>query len=103
MFAGYDLPAIEGEGEMRYHIEALPLLAGTYYLSASICDHSGVCAYDFSSLEHRFRVQPGAIADRYGAMYIPARWEHLPAPETGSAPQTATEPGADSGSTGAPR
>jgi len=81
VFAGYDLAAIEGEGEMRYHIEALPLLAGTYYLSASICDHSGACAYDYASLEYRFRVQPGAIAERYGAVHIPARWEHVPVAE----------------------
>ena len=81
VFSGYDLPAIEGEGEMRYRIEAMPLLAGTYYLSASLCDHTGLCSYDFRNLQFRFRVQPGANEERYGIITLPARWEHIALPQ----------------------
>ncbi len=82
VFSGFDLPAIEGEGEMRYCIAQMPLLAGTYYLSVSLCDHSGVRSYDFRSMQFRFRVQPGDIEERYGLIYIPARWEHATLPQT---------------------
>lgn len=81
VFAGCEIPFIEGEGEVRYRIEALPLLPGTYYLTASLCDHSGLCAYDYHNMTYCFRVQPGSIAERYGAVHIPARWEHEPLPQ----------------------
>jgi len=80
VFAGLDIPYVEGEGEVRYHIPALPLLPGTYYLSVSICDHSGMCAYDYHNLAYRFRVQPGSVDERYGVVHIPAYWEHRPLP-----------------------
>jgi len=81
VFSGYDLAAIEGEGEMRYRMECLPLLEGTYYLSVSLCDHTGMHSYDFHSQEYRFRVQPGSNLERYGLVYIPAHWEHTPLPQ----------------------
>ncbi len=81
IFAGYDLPFVDGEGEMRYRMEALPLLAGTYYLSVSLCDSTGLCSYDFRSLQFRFRVQPGSNQERYGLISIPARWDHVALPQ----------------------
>jgi len=79
VFSDYDVPFIEGEGEIRYEVDALPLLPGTYYLTASICDHDGEHAYDYHSLMYRFRVQPGLVQERYGTVHIPGHWEHVPA------------------------
>jgi len=78
ILAGFDIPCIEGEGEVRYTVDVLPLLEGTYYLSASLYDASGVHAYDHHALMYEFRVRQGGIAERYGAVYLPARWEHVP-------------------------
>ncbi len=79
VFADYDIACIEGEGQVRYEVDALPLLPGTYYLTASICDHDGEHAYDYHSLMYRFRVQPGDVQERYGTVHIPGHWEHVPA------------------------
>ena len=78
--AGLDLSFIEGEGEVYYAIDLLPLLEGTYYVTAGLYDASGTHAYDHRALSHRFRVRGGAVREHYGAVYIPARWEHLPNP-----------------------
>ncbi|MHB0857724.1 MAG: ABC transporter ATP-binding protein [Anaerolineae bacterium] len=76
-FGGLDIPAIEGEGEVRYTIPCLPLLAGTFLVTVTVRDRTGAHAYDHQALAYKFIVQPGAIAERYGVIYIPASWEHL--------------------------
>jgi len=78
ILAGFDIPFIEGEGEVRYTVDVLPLLEGTYHLSAALYDASGTYAYDHHALLYTFRVQRGSVAERYGAIYVPARWEHVP-------------------------
>jgi len=80
VLAGLDLPFIEGEGEVCYAIDVLPLVEGTYYVTAGIYDATGTHAYDHRALFHRFRVRGGVVTERYGAVYVPARWEHLPGP-----------------------
>ena len=75
----FDIPYILGEGEVHYTIDALPLLEGTYYLTAAIYDTTGDHAYDHHALMFKFKVYNGEIEERYGALYIPAHWEHLPA------------------------
>ncbi len=79
VFAGFDIPYIEGEGEVRYTVDTLPLLEGGYYVTAAIHDAAGEHAYDHQSLYYPFKVQNGQVAERYGAIYMPARWEHQPA------------------------
>lgn len=80
IFAQFDIAAIEGTGEVRYTIDNLPLLEGTYYLTAALYDTSGNHAYDHHALLWKFKVYNGAVAERYGTVYIPARWEHCPEP-----------------------
>lgn len=80
ILANFDIPFIEGEGEVRYVVDVLPLLEGTYCLTVAIYDTSGTHAYDHQALCYRFRVRQGINLERYGVIYIPARWEHLPAP-----------------------
>lgn len=76
-FAGYDIDWIEGEGEMDYVVESLPLLEGSYDFSVSIYDHSLSHAYDHQQRAYRFLVTYGpAVGERFGLVYIPSRWEH---------------------------
>jgi ABC-type polysaccharide/polyol phosphate transport system ATPase subunit len=70
------IPEIEGEGEMRYKIDRLSLLEGTFYLSVALHDADQTHTYDYHELFYRFRVHLGDIKERYGTVYIPGRWEH---------------------------
>jgi lipopolysaccharide transport system ATP-binding protein len=73
--AGYRIEAIEGEGYIDHIIPSLPLLEGTYLFSASLYDKAGQHPYDYHHMAYTFRVAPSEeIKERFGALYIPARW-----------------------------
>ncbi len=74
--AGYPIDYVEGEGEIHYFIEALPLLEGTYQFSATCYDHTCTHPYDHHHRMYTFRVQRGEINEEFGVFYIPSRWEH---------------------------
>jgi len=76
--AGYDIAAIEGRGSVDYVVDALPLLPGSYQLSVAIYDQTCLHAYDHHHRRYPFVVEEGAVSERYGLVYIPARWEHRP-------------------------
>ena len=76
MDAGFSIPFIEGEGEVSYCVERLPLMEGTYEVSASIYDHSCTHPYDYHNRRYTFRVRSDQIGERYGLVSFPARWEH---------------------------
>ncbi len=75
--ADFDIPFIEGEGEVRYIVETLPLLQGTYCLTTAIYDAAGRHAYDHQAVMYPFRVYQDQIQEQYGTIYMPARWEHM--------------------------
>jgi hypothetical protein len=74
--SGYPIEAIEGKGTLDYTIDSLPLLPGTYLLSATIYDQSGMHPYDHHDRMYLFRVRQGSVGERLGLVYIPCRWEH---------------------------
>lgn len=74
--AGYPIEYIEGEGEIRYAIEALPLLEGIYQFSATCYDYACVHPYDHHHRMYTFRVQRGAVREEFGVFHIPSHWEH---------------------------
>ena len=78
VFAGYDIPYIEGEGYVDYIMPTLPFLPGDYLVSAAIYDHAGNHAYDHWHKCSRFTVRPGGVAEQYGLVYIPAQWDVHP-------------------------
>jgi lipopolysaccharide transport system ATP-binding protein len=78
VFAGCDIPQIEGEGFVDYVIEHLPLLPGSYLISAAIYDYEGNHAYDHIHQRTTFRVRPGDGGERFGTFYIPATWRWSP-------------------------
>jgi ABC-type polysaccharide/polyol phosphate transport system ATPase subunit len=89
VFAQSNIAFIEGDGEMRFTVDRLPLLAGTYYLTVALHDHTGTHTYDHHDMSYRFRVQQGNLNDRYGVVYLPGHWEHCPAAvPTPEAPQS---------------
>lgn len=78
--AKFDIPFIEGRGEIRYSTDVLPLLEGTYYLSVAIHDVAETQMYDYQDFYYKFGVRLGPASQRFGTIYIPAHWEHIPSP-----------------------
>lgn len=76
--AQFEIPLIEGCGEVRYCVDILPLLEGTYHLSVAVHDVAETQMYDYQDLMYEFGVRLGPDSQRYGTVYIPARWEHTP-------------------------
>jgi len=72
--SGVPIDSIEGDGSLDYVVDELPLLAGTYSVSAAIYDATGTRAYDHQHRVYTFTVLPGRGAERYGLLQMPARW-----------------------------
>lgn len=79
--AELDIPYIDGAGEIRYEVDALPLLEGTYYLSVAIHNTDNSEVYDFHKLLHPFRVRLESAIRHEGIIHVPARWKHMPRSE----------------------
>jgi ABC-type polysaccharide/polyol phosphate transport system ATPase subunit len=74
--SGYVVESVKGSGEIDYIVDMLPLLEGSYELSAVVYDQDGLHAYDHQHRLHTFIVQRGAVKERYGMIYIPCQWRH---------------------------
>ena len=77
-FSDYIVESVEGTGEIDYIVDMLPLLEGTYELSAVVYDQDGLHAYDHHHRMYSFMVQRGAVKERYGMIYIPCEWRLRP-------------------------
>lgn len=76
--AQLDLAAVEGEGEVRYHIDKLPLLEGSYLITAAIHNATESEVYDYQQCYYPFQVRLGRVKERYGLLYIPGtHWQHI--------------------------
>ncbi len=65
---------IKGRGSVKYIVEALPLLKGSYVLSTVVYDYACLHAYDHHDRRYLFNVSSGDVSD-YGVFYIPCAWE----------------------------
>ncbi|GAC1385303.1 MAG: ABC transporter ATP-binding protein [Herpetosiphon sp.] len=73
-FGGLSIPSISGCGYVDYHIASLPLLEGDYGITAAIYDYAMVHPFDHHDRGWMLRVYAASVAERYGAIYIPASW-----------------------------
>jgi lipopolysaccharide transport system ATP-binding protein len=71
-----DLPYVAGCGQVRYEMPTMPFLAGSYLLTAAIHSADESRVYDYRSLCCGFRVHLGHVRERYGTVFVPARWTH---------------------------
>ena len=70
-----DIPAVLiGPGTVDITIKALPLLPGTYDLSASVWDFPILHAYDQRSRVMRFDVHPGDRMEGFGLVTLRPEW-----------------------------
>ncbi|WP_376791212.1 ABC transporter ATP-binding protein [Thermoflexus sp.] len=75
-FSGFQIPWVEGEGELIYSIPTLPLLEGTYLISVSATDERDIEIFDYHDRAYVFRVIRGHHPERYGLLTMNGRWEH---------------------------
>lgn len=76
-FADYEIPDIEGTGYVDYKIDALPLLAGRYYVTVAVTGPELSDVLDHKHLIGSFIVQPTpGLSERAGLLYIPSHWSH---------------------------
>jgi ABC-type polysaccharide/polyol phosphate transport system ATPase subunit len=75
----YEIEAIQGQGEISYIIDALPLQPGAYTFTAAIYDRNSVHPFDHHHRVYSFSViQAPQIRRMEGMLEIPCRWEHRP-------------------------
>ncbi|MCP4221329.1 MAG: ABC transporter ATP-binding protein [bacterium] len=71
----FTIDSVKGEGVVRYHMESVPLLPGTYLFSAAVYDYDGLTAYDHWEQNWKFHVlETPEMAERLGLITIPAQW-----------------------------
>lgn len=83
---------IHGQGYIDYRVERLPLMAGRFYVSASLYDESITYCYDYADQIYSFLVQPKTIWDQLGMVRLPASWSLGQQPQTADAPPQASRP-----------
>jgi lipopolysaccharide transport system ATP-binding protein len=71
----YPIKSVKGYGEMKYIINSLPILEGSYKLSVAVYDDSLTHAYDHHDRLYTFKVSHGNIKDNFGLFFIPCTWE----------------------------
>ncbi|MGH2524061.1 MAG: Wzt carbohydrate-binding domain-containing protein, partial [Anaerolineales bacterium] len=79
-FAGLELPAVEGRGEVTYTIQDLPLLDGLYQVTAVVVNQDDTEMFDYHDRAYSFRVSNlgGAVKERFGLLTFNGAWKHMP-------------------------
>ena len=72
---GLEIPAVEGEGVVRYRIPELNLLEGSYLISAAVVDEATSETYAFHDRLYPFRVYQGDCRELYGLVPMKGVWE----------------------------
>jgi ABC-type polysaccharide/polyol phosphate transport system ATPase subunit len=78
-FGGLSLGTLHGEGYIDYSIESLPLLTGNYVITVAAYDTTLSHPFDHHQWMYPFVVQTAPGGERWGSVYIPARWNWMAA------------------------
>jgi lipopolysaccharide transport system ATP-binding protein len=74
-FAGLNVPFVDGEGDVLYCVESLPLLEGTYLVSVAVHNQADTVMYDYHDRLYTFRVRQVREGERYGLVTMKGTWE----------------------------
>jgi len=74
--AGLAIAAVDGPGVVDVALPHLPLLEGSYTLSAACYDDTLTHAYDHHDRRFPLRVRAGDIRERFGLLALGATWSH---------------------------
>ena len=75
---GLEIPAVEGEGVVRYRIPELSLLGGSYLISVSAHDRLDVEMFAYHDRLYPFTVYRGQSRELYGLMTLKGEWAFYP-------------------------
>jgi hypothetical protein len=78
-FAGLDIPFVEGEGHVVYHVDSLPLMEGTYLVSLAVLNETSTVTYDFHNRLYPFKVRQVGGGERYGLVSLMGKWKWVDA------------------------
>jgi len=67
---------IEGTGEVCYHLDSLPLLEGSYYVSVAMHSADESKVYDYQRAMYPLDVSLGDAVFHEGVVHMEARWSH---------------------------
>ena len=73
--AGLDIPFAEGEGQVLYHVNHLPLMEGRYLVSVSAHNQADTVMYDYHDRLYPIQVCRAEKGDRYGLVSLGGEWE----------------------------
>ncbi len=71
------IDSVQGEGTIEYVVDSLPLLPGSYLVTAAIYDYHCLHSYDHHEQLYEFQVTPGREKESYGVVKIPGRWSMI--------------------------
>jgi ABC-type polysaccharide/polyol phosphate transport system ATPase subunit len=74
-FAGLDIPFVEGEGSVSYHVDQLPLMEGSYSVSVSAHNQTDTVMYDYHDRLYDFKVRQTGKGERYGLVSLRGQWK----------------------------
>jgi len=66
---------IRGKGYVDFHVDGMPLVPGTYDLSASLYNFTLSHAYDYRLRSYRFDVEPGTPHAEFGLVALGGSWQ----------------------------
>lgn len=72
--AGLIFDTLEGTGSLELRVERLPLVPGTYDVTAAIHDESGTHPFDFREKVLRFNVELGTPRESWGVVSLGGEW-----------------------------
>jgi lipopolysaccharide transport system ATP-binding protein len=73
-FGGLDIPFVEGEGEVLYRVDHLPLVEGTYVLSVSAHNQMDTLMYDYHDRLYAFKVCQFGGSREKGIVRLRGEW-----------------------------
>lgn len=73
-FFGLDIPTVQGDGAVEMTAPHLPLLAGRYFISASVYDETMMHPYDHHDRLYRLTVQLADANERFGVIALGGNW-----------------------------
>ena len=72
--AGFIVDSLEGSGCIEFRVDRLPLVPGTYDVTAAIHDETGTHPFDFREKVLRFNVELGTPRESWGVLSIAGEW-----------------------------
>jgi lipopolysaccharide transport system ATP-binding protein len=74
-FAGIDIPYVDGEGEVFYRVDKLPLMEGSYLLVVAAHNEPDTVMYDHHDRMYGFKVRQVGRGEQYGMTSLGGVWE----------------------------